>query len=65
MTKAIVGTMVLSAALGVLAACGVASASSLDVEGGVLQTWQFQAPVEEHTVVIEPGLSDVPETGEG
>lgn len=42
--RSFVGAMALSAALGVLASFGVASASTLEVDGGVLPTSPTPAP---------------------
>lgn len=39
--RTLFGAIVLPAALGVLASFGVASASSLEVDGGVAQVWEI------------------------
>lgn len=59
--RTIVSAMALSAALGVLASFGSASASTLDVHGGVLQTWLLPAGV---PVVEAPAMEDAPDASD-
>lgn len=59
--RTLFGAIVLPAALGVLASFGVASASSLDVDGGVLQTWEIPSglgPKDASSVECAPHASD-------
>lgn len=64
--RTFVGAMALSAALGVLASFGVASASTLEVDGGVLQTWDLSVdvPVVEVPNSVAPAMEDVPDASD-
>jgi hypothetical protein len=46
MRKRLVGGLALSAVLGALASVGIASASTLEVDGGIIQHWQLPAEVD-------------------
>lgn len=46
MHKSLVAGVALSACLGVLASLGVASASTLEVDGGILHHWELPAEVQ-------------------
>lgn len=54
MRKSLVAGAALSAGLGVLASLGVASASTLKVDGGVLHYWELPAEVEQTPVPSAP-----------